>query len=98
MKNVIVLGAGMVGSVMAADLNLDFNVTVADISQDNLKPLKGLHGITTLQLDVTNDAELQKAVEGFDLVVGAVPGFLGYETLKKVISFGKKYCGYFFLS
>jgi lysine 6-dehydrogenase len=89
MKNVIVLGAGMVGSVMVADLNLDFNVTVADISQKNLDPLKGLHGITTLQLDVSNDAELQKAVEGFDLVVGAVPGFLGYETLKKVISLGK---------
>ena len=37
MKKILVLGAGMVGSVIAADLNLDFDVTLADISEDRLR-------------------------------------------------------------
>ncbi len=89
MKSIIVLGAGMVGSVMAADLNLDFNVTVADISEENLNLLKENHGIDTIKLDVTNAEKLKNAIADFDLVVGAVPGFMGYEVIKNVITAGK---------
>jgi len=89
MKKVIVLGAGMVGSVIAADLNLDFHVTVADISQKNLDRLNEIHGIKTLILDATDENKLKEAISDFDLVVGAVPGFLGYRVLQSVISMGK---------
>ena len=39
MPKAIVLGAGMVGSVMAADLAADddFQVTIADVREENLK-------------------------------------------------------------
>ena len=40
MANVIVLGAGLVGGIIAKDLALTHNVTCVDISQENLKKLK----------------------------------------------------------
>ena len=36
MKKIIVLGAGLVGGVMAVDLSMDHNVTSVDISKKNL--------------------------------------------------------------
>ena len=36
-KKIIVLGAGLVGHVMAKDLAKDFDVTAADINEDALK-------------------------------------------------------------
>ena len=36
MKNIVVLGCGLVGRVMAEDLSQNHNVTSVDISQDNL--------------------------------------------------------------
>ena len=60
MSNVIVLGAGMVGSAMAIDMAKNHNVTLTDLSQrvlDNVK-LKQ-NSLTIQQLDVTNKVELQ---------------------------------------
>ena len=37
MANIIVLGAGLVGSVMAKDLSTQHNVTSVDIDKENLK-------------------------------------------------------------
>jgi saccharopine dehydrogenase-like NADP-dependent oxidoreductase len=39
MKKIVVLGAGLVGGVMAQDLAKDHQVTTIDISQDNLDKL-----------------------------------------------------------
>ena len=36
MKNIVVLGCGLVGRVMAEDLSQNHNVTSVDISKDNL--------------------------------------------------------------
>ncbi|MEQ8423485.1 MAG: saccharopine dehydrogenase C-terminal domain-containing protein, partial [Cyclobacteriaceae bacterium] len=42
-------------------------------------------GVNTMQLDFSKTKELKIAIESFDLVVGAVPGFMGFETVKSVI-------------
>lgn len=90
MTNIIVLGAGMVGSAMAVDLSKKYGVTLADWSIQRLEHLKNKHqAITILQLDVCDKTKLQSALENFDLVVCAVPGFLGFETIKTVIEAGK---------
>ncbi len=87
MKHVLVLGAGMVGRTIAQDLSKDCQVTAADISALNLSKLpKSIH---KLQLDVTDDVALKQAVKKFDLVIGAVPGFLGFQTARNVIEVGK---------
>ncbi|MEO6820395.1 MAG: saccharopine dehydrogenase NADP-binding domain-containing protein, partial [Ginsengibacter sp.] len=89
MNNVIVLGAGMVGSVIAIDLVKNHNVTLTDLSKSVLDRVKQKHdSLTILQLDVTNKLELQNSIKPFDLVVNAVPGFLGFETLKTIIETG----------
>jgi len=86
MSKVIILGAGMVGSAIAIDMAPKHRVTIIDISKDVLDRVKKKHGdISTLQLDVTRKKELQRIVKQHDLVINAVPGFLGFETLKTII-------------
>lgn len=87
-KKIIVLGAGLVGKAMALDLATDFEVTSADFNEEALKSL-GEKEIKTIKLDFSNTNELKKAINEFDLVVGAVPGFLGFQTVKSVIECGK---------
>lgn len=89
MKKVIVLGAGLVGGAMAADLATQFDVCAADANQDALQRLSQKHGIRTIQADLSNAATLQEIVKDFDLVIGALPGFLGFNALKNVILAGK---------
>ena len=86
MANIIVLGAGLVGGVMAKDLAKNHNVTSVDISQKNLDKLSV---INTICADVADTATLQNLIKDFDLVVGAVPGFMGYKMMKDVIEAGK---------
>ena len=88
MKKVIVLGAGLVGKEMAIDLSGKFDVTAVDINEDALDRI-AKQGIKTLRLDFTNEERLKSVVAEADLVVGAVPGFLGFETVKRVIEAGK---------
>jgi lysine 6-dehydrogenase len=86
MANIIVLGAGLVGGVMAKDLDKNHNVTSVDISQKNLDKLTGINTVCT---DISNTTTLHKLIKDFDLVVGAVPGFMGYKMMKDVIEAGK---------
>jgi len=86
MSNIIVLGAGMVGSTMAIDLTKKHNVTLADFSQKALEiSVNKCNKLQTLQIDVTNKIELEIKLQPFDLVICAVPGFLGFQTLKSII-------------
>lgn len=83
-KKVVVLGAGLVGKVMAIDLAKDFDVTSVDKNSEAFQTLES-HGVNTLQADVTEAAALAHLLAPFDLVIGAMPGFLGFETVRKVI-------------
>ena len=86
MKNIIVLGAGMVGSAMAIDLSKRHKVTLTDVNLLTLEKVKQKHkNINFLLLDVTNREALKSMIKDFDLVICAVPGFLGFETLKAII-------------
>ncbi len=86
MSNIIVLGAGMVGSAIAIDMAKNHTVAVTDFDQNVLNKVKGkCKTLNTLLLDVTDKVTLQKAITSFDLVICAVPGFLGFETLKTII-------------
>ena len=84
MAKIIVLGAGLVGNVMAKDLAKKHSVTSADVNEEALAPLK-IHNIQTIQADLSNKNTLINIIQDFDLVIGAVPGFMGYKMLKTVI-------------
>ena len=82
MAKIIILGAGLVGGVMAEDLAKDHTVTSVDISQENLQKLNNIKTICT---DISNTEILQNIIKDYDLVVGAVPGFMGYKMMEDVI-------------
>jgi len=86
MKKIIVLGSGMVGSAMAIDLSKNHQVTICDINQKTLDKIRKKNkDLNVIYGDVTNKIELKSVIEPFDVVVCAVPGFLGFSTLKTII-------------
>jgi len=87
----VVLGGGLVGAPMALDLaeDTDINVTVADISDDILKKFKTHTEIKTIKQDLSDKQGLKKMISSFDMVINAVPGFMGYKTLETIIKAGK---------
>ena len=84
MKKIIVLGSGLVGSVMANDLAKNYEVTSVDISTKNLEKIQS-EKINKLCADVSEKDVLENLIKNFDLVVGALPGFMGYNIMKRVI-------------
>lgn len=87
-KKVAVLGAGLVGSAIAIDLSRSFDVTSVDLNETALNEL-ARRGINIHPMDITNRDVLQRFLASFDLVVGAVPGYLGFQTATTVIEAGK---------
>ena len=89
MKNIIVLGSGMVGRAIAIDLSRNYPVTAVDINPVALDLLASYPNINPLRFDLTQMDGIRSLVQGYNLVIGAVPGHLGFEVLKQVISAGK---------
>lgn len=90
MKNILILGAGMVGSAMARDLANKFAVTSADINADSLSRLQQRDAqIRTVCADLSDAETLGQLVQPFDLVLSAVPGSIGFETLRTLLEAGK---------
>ncbi len=85
MKTIIVLGAGMVGRAIAVDLAKRCDVTAVDVNEQALARLREEHSIQTVVADLSRTETLRRLVSDYDLVIGAVPGFLGFQTLKTVI-------------
>jgi lysine 6-dehydrogenase len=88
MAKIGIVGAGMVGSVMAQDLAAKHDVTSADLSAPALERL-AKKGIKTQLLDSRDHKALAAFAQPFDLMVTAVPGFMGFATLKTLIEAGK---------
>jgi len=87
-KKVVVLGAGLVGKAMAIDLAPDFEVTSVDINEGALAELN-MAGVRTQTADLSDQALLTSLVAPYDLVIGAVPGFMGFKTVETIIRAGK---------
>jgi len=85
MKKVVVLGCGMVGSAIAGDLSREYSVKIVDINEKNLQNVSAKYKLETEIMNVSDKNKLQSLIKNFDLVICAVPGFMGYETLKSII-------------
>jgi len=84
-KKITVLGAGMVGRTLAIDLAKQHDVTSADISMQNLALVQKATKVKVAEADLSNADEIKKVIANADLVMGAVPGFMGFEMLKAVL-------------
>ncbi|HZM01076.1 MAG TPA: saccharopine dehydrogenase C-terminal domain-containing protein [Planctomycetota bacterium] len=95
----LVLGGGMVGSAIAADLAGDrrLAVTVADRSDAALARLAKL-GLASVRADCSDPAKVTALASGADVVVGALSSTLGLATLRAVIEARKPYVDISFLA
>lgn len=89
MKKITILGAGMVGRAIAYDLSSNFDVTSVDFSHENLNKVEKLAKIKTEVADLSKKTEIERVISNADLVIGALPGFMGFESVKTVINAGK---------
>lgn len=76
---------------MARDLAAepDFNVTVADRDGERLDRLRAEFPVTAMQRDLSDPETVRSLAAGQDLVINAMPGFLGYRTLQAVLEAGR---------
>jgi saccharopine dehydrogenase-like NADP-dependent oxidoreductase len=88
MKKIIVLGCGLVGRAIALDLSNDYDVTSCDYDEFKLNNVKP-YNINTLIADLSDFRTIAKIIEPYDIVIGAVPGYMGYKVLQEVIKAGK---------
>jgi lysine 6-dehydrogenase len=89
---IAVLGAGLVGGPMALDLAKDGGspVTVVDLRQDALDAVGAAHAaIRAVRADLSDVAQVRKIALEHDLVLSAVPGFMGYRTLQTILDAGR---------
>lgn len=77
----------MVGRAIALDLANEHSVTSFDLNAANLEELKKRNSlIQTVTADLSQYDEYKNWLSPFDLVVTAVPGFMGYKALEAVIN------------
>ena len=87
---IAVLGAGRVGSIIALDLARNHNVTSIDSDQTKLQALKERNPAITVDVkELRNVKAYGTWIGEYDLVVSAVPGYMGYATLEAIIKAGK---------
>lgn len=82
MSRIFVLGGGRVGNAIATVLSKKHFVTVLDLDISKKKNTKSL---LYLRYDFNRIGSLASVIKTADLVIGAVPGHLGYKVLEQVI-------------
>jgi saccharopine dehydrogenase-like NADP-dependent oxidoreductase len=96
----LILGGGMVGAAMAADLASDdeAEVTVADVREDVLGPLAERYGVAIRQADLSDGGTVTRMAADHDVVLGALSSRLGIPTLRAVIEAGRNYVDISFMA
>jgi saccharopine dehydrogenase-like NADP-dependent oxidoreductase len=93
MKNIMVAGAGKIGSAIAALLGAsgDYAVTVADASPAALASIKTGPRVQRLALDITNPVALRAALRGQYAVLSAAPFHLTTAIAEAAVAQGMHY-------
>jgi lysine 6-dehydrogenase len=98
----IVLGAGMVGRVIAADLARDpgMTVTVVDVREDALAAAQehAMRPLGVVRADLADSSAIRELVEDQDVVLGALASGIGFRTLRAVIEAGRPYADISFMA
>ncbi len=91
MKHAVVLGGGMIGATMAADMAASegWRVTVCDARAEPLERLSGDSDVNTVQVNLSSAGAIARAVAEADVVINALPSGMGIAALEAVIAAGK---------
>lgn len=86
----MVLGGGLVGTPMALDLNRSkaWKVVLVDRSANQLVRARK-EGIECIECDLMEKGAIENLVQSADFIINALPGEIGYKSLKRVIQAGK---------
>jgi saccharopine dehydrogenase-like NADP-dependent oxidoreductase len=89
--HITVLGTGLVGSAIVKDLVRDpeNEVTAVDVNVGALEKLRSIPRVRCVTTDIRKEGIIEGLVGESRLVVSAVPGFMGYRTLERMIEAGK---------
>lgn len=95
----LVLGAGLVGRVMAIDMAADpgRTVTVVDVDAGRLEACSGIDRLTGVQADCSDPAVLARLCSDHTLVLGALPSRFSLDAMETVIKAGMPYCDISFM-
>jgi lysine 6-dehydrogenase len=85
MARILILGGGRQGRIIANDLAGDHDVAVADIAAVNLP------GVRSIQRDLSRPLELVGTLDGYDVVVGALPARLGFAAAQAAVTAKRHY-------
>ncbi len=86
MADIIVLGAGHVGRLIARDLTREHDVCVVDASGERLASVRDF--ARTLVLDARDGEALRREMRTHDIAVSALPGHLGFRAVRAAIDAG----------
>ncbi len=89
---ILVLGYGYIGAVVAADISENLpsaQVVVAGRRRSKAEEVAAAvdnDNVTGLQLDARHSHELVHTMKAFDVVVGALPGNIGFQSIEAAIA------------
>ena len=90
MKKIFQVGAGLVGKTMALDLSKNYELHLGDTNLDLLNEIKNEdQSIHIQKIDIQDKENFRTWIADADIVLLAVPGFLGFEALRLIIECGK---------
>ena len=108
MHTAIILGAGMVGSVMALDLGLHphgggFEVTIVDARADAVQRVVDRCRESGIAVrgeiaDLSDPTVIKRLVAPYDVVLGALASRIAFNALRAVIEAGKPYADISFMA
>ncbi|MEF8874367.1 MAG: saccharopine dehydrogenase C-terminal domain-containing protein [Candidatus Thermoplasmatota archaeon] len=91
MEDILILGAGNVGKTVAYDLFEEYRITMADADGEALEKIEKDHRFPVqdaMKMDAGKHGELKELIAKYDIVVGALPGDLGYQSVKAAAEAG----------
>lgn len=88
MKKIVILGSGLVGNAIAKELCKEYKVYAADNNIKILESIVSNDTISPIHTDLSETKNIKKIVKQADLVINALPGFMGTAALKTVIKQG----------
>ena len=93
MTNVLLLGAGTIGRMIATLLlqSGDYVVRIADSDAETLRRLHARFGVETVVLDAANEAELMSAMTGVTAVISALTFSLNTTVARVALAAGVSY-------
>ena len=90
MATICQIGCGMIGKVIAIDISKRHDLHLSDLDRSALKEIKNLDPtIKTKCFNVNDSDKLKSFLKPADIVLIAVPGYMGYKLLEKIIDFKK---------